>query len=337
MAVDFAFAPTGNFVIRKRMQKFVWAMLVWLFSLWGVAAAETFTFRLKDGSTLSGEIGKFSFTKEGVMVKLSSGQFSRKVGWDKLTQDTLKQLATNRDALAFVESLIEEPPEEKEKEKKEVRALTIKPVENKLERPDPPAKIFAIFASPVGILLFLLIYGGSIYAAYEIAIFKNRPAALVCGAAAVLPVVGAVLFFALPPAPLKTIEEQQAEAMAQAAEAAEGQPEEVVEEPPPPPVEEAPPEPALPPTITYQRGQFIFNRRFFESKFAAYLRPVAGEAEKDMLIFIKSARGEYTGPRLTKADQNELYLKVTKGAAYEEVMIPYVEIYEVQVRHKDAV
>jgi hypothetical protein len=35
-------------------------------------------------------------------------------------------------------------------------------------------------------------------------------------------------------------------------------------------------------------------------------------------------------------EPNEVYLQVRKGNATEEVMIPYTEIYEVQVKHKDA-
>jgi hypothetical protein len=312
--------------------------LALLFAAVSLMAAETFTFKMKDGSTLSGEIGKFSFTKDGVMVKLSSGQFSSKVKWDKLSQETLRKLLDNKDAQAFIEPLLEEPPEvkaqEEEKARKEARTITIKETENKLARPDPPSKFFALFVSPVGIVLFLLIYGANVYAAYEIAIFKNRPAVLVCVLAAVFPVVGSLVFFLLPAVMVKSIEELEAEA-AFAAQV-EGQEQPVVEEAPPPPPEELPAEPQLPPTIIYQRGQFIFNRRFCESKFAPYFRPTLGDAEKDMVIIIKSARGEFTGHRFAKAEQNEIYLQTYKGAASEEVMIPYIEIMEIQLKHKDA-
>jgi hypothetical protein len=92
----------------------------------------------------------------------------------------------------------------------------------------------------------------------------------------------------------------------------------------------------VPQTIVYPRGQFTFNRRFFETKFAGFLKMVPGEAERDRLLHFKSARGEYTGHRLSKVEPNEVYLQVRKGNATEEVMIPYTEIYEVQVKHKDA-
>ena len=63
---------------------------------------------------------------------------------------------------------------------------------------------------------------------------------------------------------------------------------------------------------------------------------VPGEAERDKVIYIKSARGEYTGHRFSKVEPNELYLQIKKGNATEEVMLPFSEIYEVQIKPRDA-
>jgi hypothetical protein len=52
------------------------------------------------------------------------------------------------------------------------------------------------------------------------------------------------------------------------------------------------------------------------------------------VIFIKSARGEYTGGRLSKIEPNELYLQIKKGGVSEDVMIPFSEIFEVQVKQQ---
>lgn len=321
------------------MRRLCTIFLLLAFAAIHLAAAEIYTFKLKDGSSLEGEIGKFSFTKDGLMVKQGS-KFSQRVKWDRLQKESIQQLADIKDAQPFIETFLEPPEEvklaEEEKVRVEARTITIKPVENRLERPEPPSKFFALFASPVGIVLFLLIWGASAYAGYEIAIFKNRPAALVCSISAAVPVLGALTFFLIPAAHVKSLEEQEAEAAAAAA--LESPPEEqtVVEEAPPPPPEEGPAEPQFPPTLVCKRGQFIFNRRFFESRFNAYFKPVLGEAEKDMVIIIKSARGEYLGHRFSKAEQNEVYLQIFKGGASEEVMLPYVEITEIIVKHKDA-
>ena len=94
--------------------------------------------------------------------------------------------------------------------------------------------------------------------------------------------------------------------------------------------------PALPAAVVYARGQFTFNRRFFETKFAGFLKMVPGEAERDRVIHIKSARGEFIGQRLSKIEPNELFLQIRKGTATEDVMIPFTEVFEVTIKHKDA-
>jgi len=40
--------------------------------------------------------------------------------------------------------------------------------------------------------------------------------------------------------------------------------------------------------------------------------------------------------RITRIAANELHLQVQKGHASEEVMIPFIEIQEVRLKHKDA-
>jgi len=110
----------------------------------------------------------------------------------------------------------------------------------------------------------------------------------------------------------------------------------------------APPEPAaatpaaaaggkksLPAPVVYERGQFTFNRRFFETKLAGFLRVVPSEAEKDMVVCIESARGRHVGTRVVRIMPNEIYLQVTKGGASSEVVILFNDIKSVIVRHKD--
>jgi hypothetical protein len=93
---------------------------------------------------------------------------------------------------------------------------------------------------------------------------------------------------------------------------------------------------ALTPTTTFQRGQFTFNRRFFETKFPGFFGVVRRDADKDMVIVIKAARGEYIGQRISRIAANDLHLQVQKGNASEEVMIPFTEIQQIQLKHKDA-
>jgi hypothetical protein len=55
-----------------------------------------------------------------------------------------------------------------------------------------------------------------------------------------------------------------------------------------------------------------------------------------MVLVIKSARGQYVGERISRIASNDLHLQVRKGLASEEVAIPFTEIQEVQLKHKDA-
>lgn len=68
-----------------------------------------------------------------------------------------------------------------------------------------------------------------------------------------------------------------------------------------------------------------------------FFRVVPGEAEKDMVLLVKAARGEFTGKRITNVTQNELYLQVFKNDATHDEMIPFTEIQEVRIQHKDAI
>ena len=63
---------------------------------------------------------------------------------------------------------------------------------------------------------------------------------------------------------------------------------------------------------------------------------VPGDAEKDKVIYIKSSRGEHVGSRLTRIQPNELFLQVQKGDATSDVIIPFNDIFEIQIRPKDA-
>jgi hypothetical protein len=94
--------------------------------------------------------------------------------------------------------------------------------------------------------------------------------------------------------------------------------------------------PAIPQTVTFQRGQFTFNRRFFETKFPNFFGVVRRDADKDMVLVIKSSRGEYTSQRISRIAANDLHLQVQRGHASEEVVIPFVEIQEIRLKHKDA-
>jgi len=292
------------------------------------------TFELADGSKLSGEAIWGSANAQGIVIKKEDGTYAPRMGWTNFTVNTLKQLSQNPKAKQFAEPLLEALDDEATSAKKAAAEIVVKPVP-RLERPDPRAGLGALFRSPLSVFLLVIIYLANLYAAFEISIFKNYPAAAVCGTAAVVPIIGPALFLCLPrrlpgakyePEPEQLAEEHQAEHVVTHEQ-------EGAQAPAPAPVAHA--GPALPPPTVYQRGHFSFNRRFFETKMSGFLRVVPSEAEKDMLIFVKSSRGEHVATRISRLTPNEIHLHVVKGGASAEVMIPYTELAEVQVRHKD--
>ncbi len=296
-------------------------------------AAFAGTYTLTDGQTITGE--PVSYDRNGVVLRTPSGSFAPRTAWSKFSQESLRQLAQDakkpQDA-SYIEPFLEETVEEEQQiAQKEI-------IVNEPERvPLPQGKkgIAAVFSSPLGFLIFFLLYAANVYAGYEVALFRYRPFWPVIGVSAVLPILGPIIFLCLPP-PRYDYAAQQA-----AAEAPVEEPmEEVSAEETAPveaPVEETSSEPALPETITYSRGQFTFNRRFFETKTAGFLRVVPEEHEKDLLLAIKSLRGDFVGRRISKLTPAELHLLTFKGEATAEEAIPFNEIQEVQIRHKDSI
>jgi hypothetical protein len=85
----------------------------------------------------------------------------------------------------------------------------------------------------------------------------------------------------------------------------------------------------------FQRGQYTFNRRFFETKFPGFFSLIRREADKDMVLLVKTPRGQYDAQRISRIAANDMHLEVAHGAARQEVMVPFGEIQEIQLKHKD--
>ena len=314
------------------IRNWAWPILVLVLGFADVATADTF--ELNGGGSLSGEI--VSANAQGLIVKKEDGSYSPRTGWTNFTQNALQQLSQNPKTKTFVEPFVE-PPEDPAAAKKRIE-ITVK-TPPRLERPDPKAGFSALFKSPLSIALLFILYLANVYAAYEVSIFRNYPPGAVCAVAAVAPILGPILFLCLPTR-MQTTQAQGAETLAQEHLQHEHVvtyqvPQEGEEAGHPPPPPEAHGGPALPPPTVYARGHYSFNRRFFETKMAGFLRVVPGEAERDMLIHVKSSRGEHSGTRIARLTQSELYLHVTKAGASQDIMIPYNEIAEIQIRHKD--
>lgn len=342
------------------MQRFGLILFCLLVFVSITASAGTYT--LTDGTKVEGE--PISMNDSGVVFQTADGTDLNRIVWDKFTQESIRALlagAKTAREKALIEPLVEELPQEKAQRKE----ITVKPIQTPY-RPTTHLGMTAIFASPVGLVILLVLYLANLFAAYEVATYRNQPVPTVCGLAAIpfFGVLSPIIFIAMPTRTGLTGVPEEApqtrfRTTAPPADAAPPPVEEVapppeeeavagsaphpslvragvvaVQQPDGPLAQQAAP-PALPEPIVFRRGDFSFNRRFFETRLAGFFRLVPGEAERDMVVSIKSGRGDFTGRRITRITPTELYLQVFHDNATADEMIPFIEILEVQVRHKD--
>ena len=292
-----------------------------------LTTARADTFGLTDGTAISGDI--VMLNDSGVTLRTLTDSYTNVV-WPKFSQDALKQLAQNPKAKAFVEPFIEAPPKPKTTEI-QVHDVT------RLELPPRESLFAALLSSSVGFVVLLLIYAANVYAGYEIAIVRARPIGLVMGVSAVLPILGPIIFLSMPVRKEAPPEETQPQAEAQsftvpgaAAPVAEGVSAAGVHASP------AAAKAGHPEAQVFQRGQYMFNRRFFETKFSGFFSVVRRPAEKDLVLVIKAGRTQLVAQRITRIAANEAHFEVVQGAGRQEVMVPFADIQEIQLKHKDA-
>ena len=314
------------------------SLLLALFTF-SVLALRADTFQLNNGRSITGEILVSSGNDAGIQVKTGEGVYER-VSWSEFSQATLKELARTPKLAPLVEPFIEIPQEDRLKKTE----VTIREVP-RLALPAKGSLFGGLMHSSVGLFCLLLIYAANIYAGYEIATVRAYPPAMVCGISAVAPIIGPVIFLCVP-----TRMNQPAETVVETTPAAEtlvtssfASAPANAEHPAGEPASglhfahaEKPAAAALPQTEVFQRGQFTFNRRFIETKFSSFFGVVRREAEKDLMLVIKAARGQYVATRISRIAANDMHVEVKSGHATQEVAIPFAEIQEIQVKHKDA-
>ncbi len=293
-------------------------------------------FRLITGDVYKGTLA--AADKDGLIVRLESGEYSPRVDWAKLTDETLNQLVNDPKAKRFVEPFIEPPLEEIQKATTAAREIAVRQPQ-RVELPQTGKGLGAALMAPNSLILLLALYAANLYGAFEIARFKWRPAALVCGLSAVLPVVGPIIFLLTP---RRVVEEQE-----NATEAAMA--EKVVSAGAPTPPSAVPRGGAAAalgitkghaaaagpdggPKV-FKRGETTFNRRFFETQFQNFFRMVASEADRDMVIDVSAGKGSVVASRISRISANEIHFKT---ANQQEIGVSFAEISQVTLRHKDA-
>lgn len=302
-------------------------------------------FELKSGETISGNI--IGAERAGVTVRNNRGEMLPLIPWSSLTESTLRTLQDEPMAAEYVSGLIS----------------SAAPGEmvfvERISRPSPDAGVFSLLFSSVGWLFILAIYAGSIYAGYEIAVYRGYAPSIVCIGSAVVPVLAPIGFLAVPRHMLinsigvNALAENTSEAQEAAVEKAEERKKqfdksamnedgtvalpskgkksaqaaaaELAAAAPPPP-------PAEPAFTSYLRGKVSFNRRFFETKLKDYTQVALPPELQGKPLTVKTTRGDYEVARLARLDQQDVALQVNKGdGASHEVVVPYIEIQEVLV------
>jgi hypothetical protein len=338
------------------MKKLIFSILLILCALPVMGKNLEGTFRTVDGQKFVGRTVKY--TAEGVSFKLTegprAGAFSEKIAWMRFTPETLQYFATDLDARPYAQLLIviadSEMDEEMASANERTEMASIeKPESMSHGREYQAASFIGSFFKGGGFLLLLLLYAANIYAGYELSFFRRYPIAVTCGAAAVAPFIGPIVFLCMPTKKKRRMVVEEPEEEEYEEEYAEGEyGEEVVAYdeygnplPAEPAYVEPEPEPepepvVLPETKLFKRGQFNLNRRFVESKFAGFFRAVPGENEKDMVLVVRAAQGEFISNRILKATNTEVTFAVSKGDAFMDKVIPLNDLLQIVLKHKDS-
>lgn len=282
------------------------------------ARADTFT--LTDGNVLNGDMIKFD--DSGIMLR-EPGEVYTNISWMMLSQDTLKQLAQNPKVNRIIAPLLEPAP----KARPAKPAIVIHDVD-RLKTPPPSSVLGGFFSSSIGILMGLLIYAGNLYAGYEVAVCRNRPLGTVILLSAIVPVIGPTIFALLPIQTATNESEEDAAGPESAAAPApgDGQTSAAAAEAEalPDATTVAAEQPRKQQTQVFQRGKFMFNKRFIETKFSLFLKG----ASPDFVLVIITPKGQYIVNRIGEVTPAEMQIFTDDGQA----AIPYGEIQEAHIK-----
>jgi len=320
------------------VHKIIYAILgFWLGGLLIAGAAQSYA--LADGTTVSGDI--VSFTENGIIFRTGEDKYTDRLPWIKFSQAGLKQLAQNPKIEPYVAPFIEAPPPSPKSAEVNIGQVS------RLERPAPGSLFGALFSSSVGLVAMLVIYAANLLAGYEVALYRAKPVSLVMSVAAVLPVLGPIIFLSMIPPRAQAAPVEEAPLDTGAPPAAV-EPHRFTVPGTAPSAEEihitasswqatpAAPEPERPQPQVFQRGMFMFNRRFFETKFPGFFAIVRQGADKEKVLMVKTLRQWIVVERISRITANDVHFESEQGGTRHEIMVPFAEIQEVQLKPKEA-
>jgi hypothetical protein len=305
---------------------------VWLGATVLSVKADSLT--LTDGNVLSGDVIKFD--ESGLMLR-QPGEVYTNVPWMLLSQGSLKQLSENPKIKPIIEPLLEP----------EVTARAPTPVVNvhevvRLKTPRQTSVLGGLFSSSVGIFIGLLLYAANLYAGFEISICRNRPTVMVVLISGILPIIAPIIFLAMPtyyegeeevappveesaPTPLPT--PGRAAPPAGSAPTAE-QPDPQKQETQQATSTWTTEQPKKQQTQVFQRGKFMFNKRFIETKFGTFMKG----ANKDSVLVIITPKGQFVVNRVGEVTASEMQVFCDTG----EALVAFADIHEAQIKPRTA-
>ncbi len=295
------------------MRKTLLVLWLWLGLHLGAIGAESLT--LVDGATLSGDIVKFD--DNGLLLRVS-GEVYTNIPWGRLSQASLKQLTANPKLKPLVEVFIEPDPSQRPPPKE----IKINPV-TRLTIPEHPSLLGGLVGSPVGLGILLVLYLANLFAAFEVAVFRARSPGQVIGISALLPIIGPVVFLAMP---MKMDAPAAAEGEGDPA-GANAKPEDEIkivdaswkqEE-----KKEAKPQ-------VFARGKFTFNKRFIETKFAGFIGTLKGEGTT-FTMEVRTTKQLFPVTRIAQVTATEVIFETGQSG---QVIVPFADIQEVTLTPK---
>jgi hypothetical protein len=310
-------------------------LLLSLFCLLSTVAGAA-TFKLNDGRAVTGEIIE-SGSNDATALLNVEGKYE-KVPWGQFSQEDLKafleRYARNKKIVDAIEPFIETTQEERA----QITDVPIKPVQ-RLDQPPRGSVIGSLFQSGLGLFLVLVVWAANVYAGYEISTCRAQPIALVAGLAAIpfLGIVSNIVFLALPTRVATRSEEDLAYETDEATAAVIALPGQEMQ-----PgnshaatANGAEAAAAAPRAEVFTRGQFTFNKRFFETKFPGYFGIVRREEDRLKRLIFKTSKGEFVAQRISRITPSDIHLQVERGGgASVEMAFQYPEILEVTLKHQ---
>jgi hypothetical protein len=200
----------------------------------------------------------------------------------------------------------------------------------RLSKPENPSLIGGLLGSPVGLLILLVLYAANLYAGFEVSVLRARPVWQVIGLAAVLPIIGPVIFLAMPMKVEAPPEEVAPHAPAGTATAAGQKPPEEIQigEASWKPQEEKKPEPQI-----YSRGKFTFNKRFVETKFAAFVGATPGDLAKRFTMEVKTMKEQFAVERIMQVEANDVIFETVQ---HGQMTVALADIQEIKLNPRPA-